>query len=209
MQRRRGVAPVRVLVVTTALWVLLVSSARAQTAAPPGPLEREQADEDARTFVTDMAVAGMAEVQFATLASSRAASAEVKAFGQQMAADHATPNAELSQVASRVKLTVPTELDEKHRNLAAVLSGLKGAAFDRAYLTAVVQGHEDVARMLRARTTAKPSDDTVSGAGIDGSSRDADDAQDARRLTQWAAKMLPIVQRHLARARELQRKVTR
>ena len=106
---------------------------------------------DSRGFVDEMAIAGMAEVQLGKMAADRAASADVKSFGQMMVADHSKANDELKTVASQLNIQPTTQLDQKHRDLADKLSKLKGAEFDREYMTAMVQGHEEVLRKLQDR----------------------------------------------------------
>jgi putative membrane protein len=168
------------------------------------PREPAPALTDARTFITQMAIAGMAEVQLGKLATERAENAEVKAFGQMMAKDHTQANAELAQVAKQMNVQVPTQLDQKHRDLIDRLSKLRGAAFDREYMSAMVPGHEEVAAKLRAQggtqtQSTSPRQGTRS-VGTSGSQSD-------QALAQWAAKALPTVEQHLARAKELQQKV--
>src|SRR5688572_17531434 len=51
-------------------------------------------------FVHEAAAGGMLEVELGRLALERAASAEVKAFGQRMVTDHGRANQQLTQIAS-------------------------------------------------------------------------------------------------------------
>jgi putative membrane protein len=105
---------------------------------------------DARGFINEMAIAGMAEVQLGQMAATKASNADVKSFGQMMVTDHSKANDELKQVASQMQVQVPVDLDQKHKALADRLSRLQGAEFDREYMTAMVQGHEEVASKLRS-----------------------------------------------------------
>ncbi len=170
--------------------------------------------QESRTFVETMTIAGMAEVQLGKLASEHAASADVKAFGQMMVKDHTQAGQELSRIASQLNIQkVTTQLDQKHRELVDRLSKLRGAEFDREYMNAMVAGHEEVSAGLRTRAGNRlTSNEPVAGdrptngsasVGTSGAAR-GDEA-----LTQWAAKTLPTVEKHLARARDLQGKVNR
>jgi len=94
----------------------------------------------------------MAEVQLGMLASERGTNPDVKAFGRMMVKDHSQANKELAQTAAQLKVQPPKELDAKHRDLANRLSKLQGGEFDREYMTAMVQGHEEVLKQLRAFT---------------------------------------------------------
>jgi len=160
---------------------------------------------DSQGFVNDMAIAGMAEVELGRMAADRAASADVKAFGQMMVTDHSKANDELKQAAAQLNIQPTTQLDQKHRDLADRLSKLKGAEFDREYMTAMVQGHEEVLGKLRQRsggTAGTPADGARSANAGGGASGD-------QALTQWAAKTTPAVQQHLERAKALQSKVAK
>lgn len=94
--------------------------------------------------VTDMALADMAEVETGKMAVSKAQSAEVKAFGQQMVDDHGQALAKVQALAQARGVTLPTELDAKHKAVSAKLEKLSGAEFDKAYMTSVgVKDHKD------------------------------------------------------------------
>jgi putative membrane protein len=161
---------------------------------------------DARLFIGDLTVAGLAEVQLGQMASERAASPDVKAFGQMMVKDHSAANGELSKLASQMKIEPPKEADKAHKELASRLSTLHGAEFDRAYIAAMVQGHRDVADSLRtwlkeSRPLGEPppGDPRAKDAASGGPQEEA--------LTAWAKKTLPVVEKHLERAQDLQGKL--
>jgi hypothetical protein len=160
-----------------------------------------------------MAVAGMAEVQLGKMAEERASSADVKAFGQMMVKDHSKAGDDLKQVASQLQVTPPSQLDQKHRDLADRLSKLQGAEFDREYMMAMVQGHEEVLNKVRMRagdrlTSNEPaSDRRPPTAGAPAAVGTTGNVPGEQALTQWAAKAVPTVQQHLERARDLQQKV--
>jgi putative membrane protein len=159
---------------------------------------------DARLFINEMTIVGLTEVQLGQMAVDRAAQADVKAFGQMMVKDHTQANAELLQVAAEVKIVPPKEIDKKHAELVNRLSKLEGADFDRAYVAAMVEGHQAVAAQLREWTMASrppgppPSADPKAADAARGGPNE-------EKLTQWAIRTLPTVEKHLERARALQR----
>jgi putative membrane protein len=157
--------------------------------------------DDANRFIEKMGHVGAAEIKLGQLAAERAASAEVKQFGRRMVADHQKANAELKQVASKMKVTLPAQPDDKHQALADRLSKLKGAEFDREYMKAMVDGHEEVAKELErhAGPTSRPGERSVGTTGEAGA-----DAS----VSAWASKTLPDVRRHLEQARKIQAKLT-
>jgi len=94
--------------------------------------------------VMDMAMADMAEVATGKMAVSKAQSPEVKAFGQQMVDDHGQALTKVQALAQARGVTLPTELDAKHKAVSAKLEKLSGAEFDKAYMASVgVKDHKD------------------------------------------------------------------
>lgn len=200
------------------------SSPTSQTSEPRGTGAHKGMPSDAAAFVNQMTIANLAEVQLGKLASERASSADVKSFGQMMVKDHSQANQDLAQVAAQLKVKPTTDIDQKHKDLAAKLSKLQGPEFDREYISAMVQGHQEVAGQLEARTGASassstpgegrsttsepstPRTPTQAGGQVQGSTR-TDGDQHA--LTEWARRTLPAVQKHLERARELQTQVSK
>jgi len=99
--------------------------------------------------VKDMAMADMAEVATGKLAQSKAQSAEVKAFGQQMIDDHGAALAKVQALAQARGVTLPTDLDAKHKAMSAKLEKMSGAEFDKAYMAqAGVKDHTEVHKKL-------------------------------------------------------------
>jgi putative membrane protein len=132
-------------------------------------------------FVKTAAIAGMAEVDHGELAATNAESNDVKAFAQKMVADHSKANDELKTIASQKNVMLPTELDAKHKAMQAKLSKLKGAAFDRAYMSHMVTAHKEAVALFQREAT---------------SGKDAD-------VKAFAEKTLPTVQAHLKAAQDL------
>ena len=93
--------------------------------------------------------ANQVDIDAGKLAEARGASAEVKAFGKQMATDHARVNASAVELVTKLKVTPednPTSKALKSggdKNLAT-LRGLSGAAFDKAYIAHEVAYHQQV-----------------------------------------------------------------
>jgi putative membrane protein len=135
-----------------------------------------------RKFALTAAMGGMAEVETARLALTKASSDAVKQYAQKMIDDHTAANAELMQIASAKGITLPTAPDAKHRAMMAKMEKLSGAEFDRQYI--MMAGHKDHANMEKLFRN-----ESMRG-------RDAD-------LKAFAAKTLPVVQQHLQMARDL------
>jgi predicted outer membrane protein len=172
-----------------------------------------------------MTIVNLAEVQLGNTASEKTLNADVRAFGQMMAREHTQANSELKQIASQLHIQPPTQMDKKHSQLWSKLSELNGGDFDREYMNAMVMGHEEVLAKLRARADAGASGAQSSGSddhGAAASARSSTASQSAtpsqagkgataghgdEALNQWAAKMIPAVQMHLDKAKEVQQKL--
>jgi putative membrane protein len=139
-----------------------------------------------KKFAMTAAMGGMAEVEMARLALTKASSDAVKQYAQKMIDDHTAANDELMQIASTKNLTLPTAPDAKHRAMMAKMEKLSGAAFDHEYvMTAGHKDHQKMEKLFRDESTR---------------GRDAD-------LKAFAAKTLPVVQQHLQMARDLHDKM--
>jgi putative membrane protein len=163
------------------LGALLASSVMAGAQAPAGA-QQSKGDE---TFASEAAIAGMAEVELGKMATQQGSHAKVKSFGQQMVADHSKAGDELKGIAKSKGMTLPTSLDPMHQATRDRLAKLSGSEFDRAYMDAMVMGHQTVAKnvMTEANSGSDPQ------------------------LKAFAAKILPTVQSHLKMAQELQKEV--
>lgn len=134
-----------------------------------------------RNFLMDAAMGGMMEVELGRVAAQKGMSDAVKQFGQRMVDDHSAANTELMSIASSKSITLPAELDEKHREHVTKLSAMSGAEFDRAYAKMMVSDHQkDVSEFEKQSTKGADPD-----------------------LKAFATKTLPTLQEHLQMARTL------
>ena len=163
-------------VVMGAVLVMSAGSALAGKAAAPNQGQR---------FVMSTARDGIAEVELGKLASEKAANADVKSFGQRMVTDHGKANDELKGLAQNKGMTLPTDMDAKHKALRDRLMKMSGEAFDHAYIAAMVNGHRQAVTAFRTEARA---------------GKDAD-------IKAWAAKTLPTIEDHLKVAQSLNRAV--
>ena len=153
------------------------------------------ADKD---FAEKTMVGNMAEVELGQMAARRALRAEVKSFADMMVRDHTMASGELRQIATSHGILVPTQLDEKHQELRNRLMGLNGAAFEREYMNAMVQGHEDMADLLQTRANEDRFGDDKGAVRPERSDNPVEAS-----LNAWAAKALPTVRHHLDEAKRV------
>ena len=111
-------------------------------------------------------------------------------------------NTELRSIALQLNVTQPTELDQKHRDLFDRLSNVGPTEFDREYAKAMIEGHQEVAKLLRSRTG-----DLTGGAAAGATAVGTSGTGDADPLTRWARQVLPTVEQHLERAEPLQQNI--
>jgi putative membrane protein len=110
-------------------------------------------------FIKEAAVGGMEEVQLGQLAAQKATDPDVKNFGQKMVDDHSKANDQLKQLASQKGVTVASTLPPSKQKDVDQLSKLSGAAFDKKYVSMMVQDHKkDVAEFKKESTKAKDTD---------------------------------------------------
>ena len=134
-----------------------------------------------RDFVMDAAMGGLMEVELGRRAVQQGASDAVKQFGQRMVDDHSKANTELMSLASSKGVTLPTEIDEKHRREMAKVANMTGADFDRAYAKMMLSDHKkDVSAFEKQSMKGTDAD-----------------------IKAFATKALPTLQEHLQMAQAL------
>jgi hypothetical protein len=127
-----------------------------------------------------------------------------------MATDHARVGDELQQIAEQLRISLPVSTPAAEPALVSRLANLKGRAFDRAYIDAMVIVHRRVVKLLqrqgqeglRMSRSGGPGTGSHPPMATDGS---AEPGQVV--LFQWAAKTLPIVLGHLEGAQQLQNRL--
>ena len=92
-------------------------------------------------FAARAASGGHAEVDLGKLALQKSSDADVRQFAQRMVDDHEKANRQLGSLAMRLHLRLPRHAEGKEAAEVKRLSGLSGAAFDRAYAQAMVDDH--------------------------------------------------------------------
>jgi putative membrane protein len=130
-------------VFVTALLCIVSCAAHAEEADSSKPVSAAQ------SFVTKATQDGLAEVQMGKLAQSRSSDEKVKSFAAQMVADHSKANAELSALAKRKNLTVPTELDKEHATMVHTVSAKPPSEFDAEYGKHMIEAHDAAVTLFK------------------------------------------------------------
>jgi putative membrane protein len=133
-----------------------------------------------KDFIKAAASNGLAEIQLAKLASGQASREAVREFASHLEKDHSAANVELLKILTDQGLDVPRDM-EPYLSASKHLDGLKGEAFDRAYLQHLIQEHEEAIAHFTKET------------------KEGQNPQ----LKSFASKTLPNLREHLQRARDL------
>lgn len=134
-------------------------------------------------FMNAAAPGGLAEVELGRLAAERATSPQVKQFAQQMIEDHSKAGKKLEQLAQLKKVKLPPDVLPEAKQTKEKLAKLTGENFDREYVKAMVQMHEN---------------DVAAFAAVSKNATDAD-------VKAFAAATLPTLEHHLEMIRALAR----
>jgi putative membrane protein len=132
--------------------------------------------------VVELADGGLYEVQLATMAVTKATSAEVKKFAQMMVDDHTKVNNELKAWAGKNSVTLPDVMsEEKQKKYYDLESDKEVAKFDEKFMDEMVEDH---------KKDIKKFEDV------------ADDSENAE-LKSWAAEKLSTLRHHLSEAERI------
>jgi putative membrane protein len=136
------------LLAAAALVMLLVPVAVVRAQQPPG---------EARAFFEEAARANITGIRMGELARERAAAQGVKDFAAQMIIDHTRALEQLGRTAQRSGVRLPDAPAGEQAAVLARLRGLRGDAFDKAFLDEQVAAHGRLVRLLEAQS-ADPAD---------------------------------------------------
>jgi putative membrane protein len=123
----------------------------------PTPSTGVQSDINAdMTFIRHAGSSNLMEIRLGQVAQSRASNSAVRQFGQRMVDDHTRMQNQLTAVVSNTGVPFTPAMDSRHQQQASRIEGLSGAEFDRAYMQAMIQGHqEDVTQFQTQSQSAR------------------------------------------------------
>jgi len=140
-------------------------------------------DQSTSEFMTKVADVGMTEVKLGQMAQDKAMSQRGKDFGAMMVKDHTAAGDELKGMARQKNVTLPETMSNDHQKKTDDLNKKTGKDFDKAYMKAMVDGHESTVNDFE-----KASKNT----------KDAD-------VKAWVDKTLPTLKMHLDSAKAIQK----
>ena len=111
------------------------------------------------TYIREALRGNLAEVNLGRIAEDRAENADVKAFGERMVESHNSMNERWATLAKSNGMRWELGLDPETKQTADRLSDLDDDEFDQAYMTEMIQRHEqDLAALQRISRSARSSD---------------------------------------------------
>jgi len=147
-------------------------------------------------FVRDVSELNGTTIDLSRLAADRSTNPDVKAFAQQAIADHTAAGDKLTRIATDSSIANEPSND-KPRKESNTLAGKQGPDFDRAYIDAMIDGHDKLLSKLDSRVDKKGHDEakTVEPGKADNPI--------TRQINQWAADTYATAAAHLDRAKAL------
>ena len=162
--------------------LLAAASACALLAAAPvwaqnAPARAQTLSQQDKTFIQEVGAGNLAEAELGQLAEQKAAAPAVKEFGRWMYTDHGlTANPWLAAILRQEHETFQPTLTAEQKQLKQKLEGLSGTQFDQQFMEHMVQDHEKTIPVFQ---------------------------KEAREGHSYAAGLTPVLQQHLAEAKEL------
>jgi putative membrane protein len=136
-------------------------------------------------FMTKVADVGMTEVKLGQMAQDKGSNQRIKDFGAMMVKDHSAAGDELKSLANQKNVTLPSTVGNDHQKKIDDLNKKTGKDFDKAYIDAMVDGHQSTVNDFE-----KASKNT----------KDAD-------VKAWIDKTLPTLRMHLDSARAIKKDI--
>jgi len=149
-------------------------------------------------FVRDVTDLNNSEIELSRLAADRSTNAEVKKFASMAIADHTAAGDKLSSIASQNSIdNAPKDKDvKKTDDEKSKLDGKQGNDFDRAYIDAMIDGHDKLLSKLGSRVD-KPNGDKGPV------TPEKSDNAVTQNINQWAADTYTAAKAHLDQAKSL------
>jgi putative membrane protein len=128
-----------------------------------------------KQFLINTAKVDMIEAHQGQMAEDQAARSDVKDFGKTLVDDHTKSYEELTALASKLGVSIPTGINSSKEHDIAPLEHLKGASFDRAFTRDEVAAHRRVLAEFK---------------------REAEHGQDPD-VKAFASQQIPVLEKHL------------
>jgi putative membrane protein len=158
---------------------ILARLALATTLLVPAAASAASADD----FIKDAVKANISEVKLGHLAQQRGSTEAVRSFGRMLIEDHTTAAGEAVTVAKQIKVPVKQVPSDEGEKFYEKASQLRGKSFDSEFAAHMIEDHRK---------------------DIEAYTEQANDGSNTA-VAAFAAKTLPVLEKHLAAAEQLQK----
>jgi putative membrane protein len=159
-----------------------VNPANKATTGQANTANAEKLSKADQSFMKEAIQGDLAEVKVGQLAQQKGESQDVKQFGQTLQQDHSQNLQQAQQLAQQDGMTPPTEPNAEQKKMYDKLSKLSGAQFDKAFAKDSVADHKkDIAKFEKEAKKQGP-------------------------IAQFAQQTLPVLQKHLKMAQDIENK---
>lgn len=143
------------------------------------------ADEASSSFLVRVANSGLAEVQMASMAQSKATRQDIKDFAAMLYHDHSLLNEKVKTLASQRNMTLPATVSDDKQSTISSLDKKSGKAFDKEFIDVMIRDHKE---------------------GIDLFKKAVQDSKDTE-VKNFADQTVPSLQMHLDSAQAIQKRL--
>ena len=123
---------------------------------------------------------GQNKIQQRKLALAKGVTGMAGEMASKMVADHSKSTADLKKIAAKKGITLPTDMNAKHKAMAPAMKELSGKDFERKYMAQMLVDHQKTANTLMAHEEMTQDTD----------------------IKTFISKFLPVVQQHLGLAQQ-------
>jgi len=118
------------------------SAGQSSTGGQPGRSDSSSGQSgNTEQFLSDAVSGNYGEVRLAKLALQNSANNEVKAVARLLEKDHTAALGQLKVLATKKKITIPTEETADLKSKISDMSGKKGSEFDKAWVDMLMEKH--------------------------------------------------------------------
>jgi len=154
------------------------------TSANAGEKSERPIDKD---FLIKAATCNNAEIQISKLADSRSNSSLVKDFAATIVKDHKAAGDRLAEMLKGRKLAIAAGFEKETKEEVNRLSKLSGSEFDQAFVHCMMKGHKEAVAIFENQAKNGQDED----------------------IRSFAKEQLPDLRKHLSKAEELAKSVSK
>jgi len=171
-------------------------NAAANPNGTPGAAATSGVSSSDSNFVRDVTELNATEIDLSRDAADRSTNPEVKKFAQMVITDHTAAGDKLSSVVASNNIPAAPANTDKAEHKREDLDKKQGADFDRAYIDAMIDGHDKLLSKLGSRVD-KPNGDKGPV------TPEKSDNAVTQNINQWAADTYTAAKAHLDQAKSL------